>query len=263
MTALRLWATIMAGMAMAGCAATTDPATSAEDAPPPVQAPPPKTAMATPRLTPPRPSQPSTPPQTPQKSSAALHCDRITARQDNRDIRPQDGDLILARKPFALIYSGQQEPALYLSPSPRMNEELDQAGAADIWTAGDEFLSLAADDLPLRSGGGVINGDQDQDDFLSLLGTGYPSFFRQMVAMNHESQVVVSVPKTAQFQRRGEVRIQQVNSIAGIPVTMTNHKVLNLTYFGLQDRMGPGSKGSFGSRLLLKMNWGSCRLVFP
>lgn len=253
---LHPWILLALGLGLSACAETPAP-----------PAPKPEAAVTTPV---PRPSIP-TPPAPPKlvqpmpPSPSALHCDDIVARQDKRDIQPVKGTLTLARRPFALIYTGPgDEPSFYASTVGLLDDSLDQLGVDDLWGAADEYLDHDPEDLPIRESARLITNPEDQDRFLALLGLDYPSFFRQMIVINNEPAILVSAPKAAGGFRKvegGQAKV--VRTIDAQPLTDLRHPVLYLTYFANTMRVGPSSKGNFGNRSLLRMKWGSCRLAFP
>jgi hypothetical protein len=188
----------------------------------------------------------------------------MVVRQDGRDIKPVAGTFTLARRNFALVYLGSEpQPSVYLSTLGLLNEALDRLGEREVWASADEYMAHDPDDLPIREGARLIADPDAQDQFLAGMGEGYPNFFRQMVIVNDEPGVILSAAKAGGgFQPLGNAQVQVVRAIGGLAVSKTRFKLLNLTYFATVERRGPGGKGSFGSRLLLKLAWGSCRLAF-
>lgn len=193
-----------------------------------------------------------------------LHCDAMTIRQDGRDITPVNGTFILARQPFAIIYGGRgSEPSLYLSVRPGLNDALARLGQREVWGAADDVVRPEQDDLPIREGGRLVSDPDTQDVLLAAMGPTYPTFFRQMVIMNNEPGVLLTAIRTGDgFEQRDGVWVQNVRGLGGLPVAQSRFHQLHLTYFATVERLGPGGKGSFGSRLLQRLTWGSCRLSF-
>lgn len=189
----------------------------------------------------------------------------MMVRQGGKDILPVDGVFTLAKRPFALVYTGAEKlPSVHLSVFGTLNAALNGLGEREVWGSADEYMGHDPDDLPIREGARLITDPDDQDLFLSSMGEGYPAFFRQMVIINDEPGAVLSVPKAGGgFERQGEQHVQMVRAIAGTAIAKTRFKLLHLTYFGTVGQLGPGGKGSFGSRSLLKMRWGACQLAFP
>lgn len=241
-------------LSLVACAEAPPPAGPA--APPPVE-----TAPAPP----PPPLPPAPPPPAIPSRHEALHCDAMMVRQAGKDIAPVDGVFTLDKRPFALVHTGPEKlPSVHLSVSGALNAALDQWGEREVWGSADEYMGHDPDDLPIREGAHLITDPDGQDLFLSAMGEGYPAFFRQMVIINDEPGAILSVAKAGGgFERQGGQDVQLVRAIAGTAVAKTRFKRLHLTYFGTVSQVGPGGKGSFGSRSLLKMRWGSCQLVFP
>lgn len=245
-------AALVLSLALVACAEKK----TVEDSAPPVVAAPPAAAALPPVPTPPAPPMPP--------AGHGLHCDKMLVRQDGKDIKPVNGTFTLARRNFALVYTGAEpQPSLYLSTVGLLNEGLSRLGQREIWASADEYIAHEPDDLPIRDGARLIADPDAQDQFLAGMGEGYPDFFRQMVIVNDEAGVILSALKAgAGFVPQGNVQVQTVRALGGLAVVKTRFKLLNLTYFGTLERRGPGGKGSFGSRSLLRLAWGSCRLAF-
>lgn len=233
-------------------------AACAEPPVPPAPPPPAEVAVV------PAPPPPALPVPPPPPSGAGLHCDKLLVRQDGRDIRPVNGTFTLARRAFALVYLGPEpQPSVYLSTLGLLNEALNRLGEREVWASADDYIEHDPDDLPIREGGRLIADPDAQDQFLAALGEGYAPFFRQMVIVNDEPGVILSAAKAGGgFVPQGGVQVQTVRALGGLAMVKTRFKLLNLTYFAVVERRGPGAKGSFGSRALAKLAWGSCRLAF-
>lgn len=239
---------------LASCAETPPPE---PEAPPPVSQPQPQ-----PLPVPPRQSQPI--PLPPQSSAPTLHCDQLLARQDGRDIRPVGGTLTVARRAFSLVYTGGLSgPALHVSAFPTLAEMLDKAGRSELWGSADEILIHDPDDLPLRDGAGLVEEPEQLDLYLEGMGEGYGAFFRVMTALDGEPAALLSAPRAGMgFAPENGRQVQKVRGLGGVAVEKTRFRQLYLTYFGTVRRAGPGNKGNFGSRALIRLAWGSCRLAF-
>lgn len=249
--ARRLGAVLLV-LALASCAEAPPPAPSSSPVTPVVVVPP----------APPKPApKPVTPPP---QSHSPLHCDDLFIRQDGRDIRPVAGVLGVARRPFTLVYSGGlPEPSLHVSAFPALAEQLDRTAKREVWGSAEDYTLHRADDLPLREGVGLIEDPDRQDPHLEGMGEGYAAFFHTMTAFGGGPSALVWVPRAGSgFAPAEGGQTADIRLIGGEAVEKTRFRQLYVTYFANVERVGPGNKGNFGRRSLVRLAWGSCRLAF-
>lgn len=242
---------VLTVLALASCA----------EAPPPAPVPPPVAPVV---VAPPTPPKPAPKPVPPPQSRSALHCDDLFVRQDGRDIRPVAGVLNVARRPFTLVYTGTvPEPSLHVSAFSALAEQLDRTAKREVWGSVDDYALHRADDLPLREGVGLIEDPDRQDPHLEGMGEGYAAFFHTMTAFGGGPSALVWVPRAGSgFAPAEGGQAADIRRIGGEAVEKTRFRQLYVTYFANVERVGPGNKGNFGRRSLVRLAWGSCRLAF-
>lgn len=248
--ARRLGAVLLV-LALASCA----------EAPPPAPPPP---VVAPVVVVPPAPPKPAPKPVPPPQSRSALHCDDLFIRQDGQDIRPVAGVLGVARRPFTLVYTGGlPEPSLQVSAFPALAEQLDRTAKREVWGSAEDYILHRADDLPLREGVGLIEDPDRQDPHLEGMGEGYAAFFHTMTAFGGGPSALLWVPRAGSgFAPAEGGQAADIRLIGGEAVEKTRFRQLYVTYFANVERVGPGNKGNFGRRSLVRLAWGSCRLAF-
>lgn len=237
---------------LASCA--DQPPPPAPPAPaPPAKAPPPSDVKGKPR---PKPG--------PLPARMTLHCDDLLVRQDGRDIRPVDGTLEVARRPFSLVYTGGlPEPSLHASAFATLAEQLGKTARREVWGSADDYSQDAVADLPLREGAGLVEDPDLQDLHLDGMGEGYAAFFHAMTAIGDEPSTFLWAPRVGGgFQPDAGGLAAEVRAVGGTPVDKTSLRQLYLTYYASIERVGPGNKTNFGRRSLVRLAWGSCRLAF-
>lgn len=241
---------------LASCADQTPPPASSVPAP----APPPKAAPPSDGKSKPKPK----PKPAPAPAPIALHCDTLFARQDGRDVRPVNGTLELARRPFALVYTGGlPEPSLYASAFATLAEQLAKTERREVWGSADDYSQDAIADLPIREGAGLVEDPDLQDLHLDGMGEGYAAFFHAMTALGDEPSAFLWAPRLGGgFESGAGGLVAEVRAVGGTPVEKTSFRQLYLTYYASIERVGPGNKSNFGRRLLVRLAWGSCRLAF-
>lgn len=243
---------VLVVLALASCA----------EAPPPAPPAPPVAPVVV--VPPPAPPKPAPKPLPPPQSRSPLHCDDLFVRQDGRDIQPVAGVLTVARRPFSLVYTGAApEPSLHVSAFPTLAEQLDRTAKREVWGSVDDYTLHHADDLPLREGVGLIEDPDRQDPHLEAMGEGYAAFFHTMTAFGGGPNGLVWVPRAGSgFVPAEGGQVAHIRSIGGEAVEKTRFRQLYVTYFANVERVGPGNKGNFGRRSLVRLAWGSCRLAF-
>lgn len=220
---------------------------------------------STPPLNAPQPSQAKSKPKPkPAMARMALHCDDLFVRQDGRDIRPVDGTLDVARRPFSLVYTGGlPEPSLHASAFPALAEQLDRTARREVWGSVDDDTQDKIDDLPVREGAGLVEDPDLQDLHLDGMGEGYAAFFHTMTAISDEPSAYLWAPRVGGGFAPGAGGLAaEVRAVGGAPVEKTMFRQLYLTYYASIERVGPGNKTNFGKRSLVRLAWGSCRLAF-
>lgn len=226
--------------------------------PVPASAPPPKAASPADAKDKPRPKA------APASTRMALHCDTLFARQDGRDIRPVEGTLELARRPFTLVYTGGwTEPSLHASAFATLAEQLDKTARREVWGSAEDYSQDAVADLPIREGAGLVEDPDLQDLHLDGMGEGYAAFFHAMTALGDEPSAFLWAPRVGGgFEPGAGGLVAEVRAVGGTPMEKSGLRQLYLTYYGSVERVGPGNKTNFGRRLLVRLAWGSCRLAF-
>jgi len=157
-------------------------------------------------------------------------CDKLAAVQDGREIAATDGEIRLARRPFALRYTGAGQPALHVARYPELSHALSRLGRHQIVGSADDYMALLPRDLPLRSDF-RLSAQADTPGFIPMAGGGFKP------------------------EAGGASHIFEVDSVGGVPLRQLLPLTLHTTYFGVLERIDP-------KRRDLRMSWGACRLVF-